>query len=481
MSHTTLRRIITRPTTWLTGMAALFAMVLLLFPHWTVDDAYISLRYAENLVRYGQLTWNIGEAPIEGYTGILWTLLAAGAIWIHLPPLMVLNLVGLISTLVMLELVDQILLALDTDMPRRLLARGLLVTGGFWAMHTMSGLETMLYSALIVASVLAWLRRSPWLPLICLLCALTRPEGALLAVVLIGASWWRRTLHLTWLLTFVVPGGAYFLWRWSYYGQLLPNTFYVKGLSGSSSWVYVWYFLVLAVIPLVWAWYQSGPQLARLAPWRNLVVCLGGFISILLLFYGQSELMMNYSNRFMQPLQPLIIVGLVATWGTISLRSVQLAAYVLLNAICLLGGGINAYYYELMEREEHTAAATWITSHLPPNATLMTIVDAGLVPYRTSMRTIDAGGLNDVYLAHTRDPYARADYLLNQQADVILMATGDLGSTAAEATRVVMLTDPRWQQYHLVQTFRRQTQFDYHQEVWVHNGTSLRGHVQGDD
>jgi arabinofuranosyltransferase len=473
---TSLRRITTRHTFWLSTMAYLFAALLLCYPQWTVDDAFISLRYARNLVDYGQLTWNPGEAPIEGYTGIVWTLLAAGAIWAHLPPLIMLNLVTLVSTLVMLVLVDHILVDVGAELPQRLFARGLLIVAGWWPIHAMSGLETMLYTALILASVRAWLRRSPWLPLICLVCALTRPEGVVLALALVVASWGRgeRWSLLRWG-GFVVPGAVYFAWRWSYYGQLFPNTFYVKGMSGTNSWLHILNFLILGVIPLAIAWYQSGPQRDRLRPYRSLVISLGTMISMLMLFYGQSELMMNYGNRFLVPLHPLIIIGLVATWGTIRLRNFPLVAYALLSAIYCLGGGVNAYFYAVMEREEHSAAATWIADHLPPDATLMTIVDAGIVPYQTGLRTIDAGGLNDVYLAHTRDPQARATYLLNQQADVILLATGDLGISAAEATRQVLVVDPRWRaHYYLAETFRRQMQFEYHQEVWVRNGTSLR-------
>lgn len=464
-----------RPALLSAGLFALFVVTLIAFPRWTVDDAYITLRYAQNLAQGHGLVYNPGER-VEGYTGILWTLLAAGAIWAHLPPLVVLDLVGLVSTLAMLGLVDQILIVLDTDLPRRLLARGLLIIAGWWAMHAMSGLETMLYTALLISSVLAYLRRWAGLPVLVLLCALTRPEGALLTVALGAASWWRGDRRIIpWMAGFVLPGAAYFVWRWSYYGNLLPNTFYVKGAGGQNSWLHVVNFAALGVMPLVLAWRASRPDCGRLDAQRPLLISLGAFIGLLTLFYGQSELMMNYANRFFVPFQPLIIIALAGSWGTIRIRSFPLSSYAILAGIYMLGAGINAYYYELMERQEHAAAARWIAAHAPANATLMVVVDAGMVPYETGLRTIDAGGLNDVYLAHERDPQARANYLLEQEPEVVLLATGDLGISAAEATRQVMIRDPRWTGgYHLAQTFRRQIQFDYHQEVWIRNGTSLR-------
>ena len=48
--------------------------------HWfTVDDAYISFRYAANLVAGHGLVYNPGEA-IEGYTNFLWTLIVAAGL-----------------------------------------------------------------------------------------------------------------------------------------------------------------------------------------------------------------------------------------------------------------------------------------------------------------------------------------------------------------------------------------------------------------
>ncbi len=53
------------------ALSSLYAVVALAwFPKWTVDDAYITYRYAENLALNGQLTWNPGLDPVEGYTGV---------------------------------------------------------------------------------------------------------------------------------------------------------------------------------------------------------------------------------------------------------------------------------------------------------------------------------------------------------------------------------------------------------------------------
>src|SRR3989338_6128223 len=56
------------------------------FPSWTVDDAFITFRYAKNLADHGELTWNVGEAqPVEGYTGVALPVILAGAHTFGLP------------------------------------------------------------------------------------------------------------------------------------------------------------------------------------------------------------------------------------------------------------------------------------------------------------------------------------------------------------------------------------------------------------
>jgi hypothetical protein len=41
------------------------------------DDAYISFVYARNLAEHGELAFNPGLPPVEGYTNFLWTVLLA--------------------------------------------------------------------------------------------------------------------------------------------------------------------------------------------------------------------------------------------------------------------------------------------------------------------------------------------------------------------------------------------------------------------
>jgi hypothetical protein len=63
--------ILDRPTT-LYAMAVVLAVrsAILIVAAWpfTVDDAYITLRYAKHLAGGQGLVWNLGERPVEGYS-----------------------------------------------------------------------------------------------------------------------------------------------------------------------------------------------------------------------------------------------------------------------------------------------------------------------------------------------------------------------------------------------------------------------------
>src|SRR5580698_4569692 len=59
----------------------------------TIDDAYISFRYARNLARGLGLVYNAGE-HIEGYTNFFWTVLLAGGIRLGLDPVLLAKVLG---------------------------------------------------------------------------------------------------------------------------------------------------------------------------------------------------------------------------------------------------------------------------------------------------------------------------------------------------------------------------------------------------
>ena len=238
---------------------------------WLTDDAFISFRYARNLLEGHGLVFNPGER-VEGYTNFLWTLELAG-IWglfgvrpEHSAPW--LSVIFTFGTLVtMLYWVAR----MPSLRHRGLVAwmsLGLVCGSATFAVWTSAGgLETRQFTFFIVAAVvLLSVHRGSRPGLLSAsvslgLASLTRPEGVLIAGCCIG--WfvlqsmtetpetdgrgaegvraaravavivqmlkridWRGFACL--VLPFAVMAGAHLLFRVLYYGDILPNTYHAK-------------------------------------------------------------------------------------------------------------------------------------------------------------------------------------------------------------------------------------------------------------
>jgi hypothetical protein len=220
------------------GSGLFFAMAALAFVwawhlRWLSDDAYISFRYARNLVEGNGLVFNPGER-VEGYTNFLWTILMAGAVALHLDP-------GQTSLALSLACFIGVL-ALILKMVRRLSPPGqpvyfswaalLLGANYTFASYATSGLETM-FATLLVTWALERAMEKKYLVsgLFGIGAVLAHPDHALFyaalgAVILFDPA--HRKGLIRYALPFLFIYMPYFLLRWRYYGDIFPNTFYAK-------------------------------------------------------------------------------------------------------------------------------------------------------------------------------------------------------------------------------------------------------------
>ena len=211
------------------------------------DDAFISYRYARNLVEGRGLVYNPGER-VEGYTNLLWMLMVAGGLELGLQAETAGHLLSLLSGMAAL------LLALVYTRACLPPGRGwlagfaplLLLSSPSFAVWSSSGMETPLFTAALTAALAAEARRRPALLTAALAVAsLTRPEGALAAAVLYGFHLHRGRNRLGAALRPVLVYGclllALTLFRLLYYQAWLPNTFYAKvgGLPLATGAVYL--------------------------------------------------------------------------------------------------------------------------------------------------------------------------------------------------------------------------------------------------
>ena len=80
-------------------------MAWMLWEAWdfTIDDAYISFRYARNLIEGHGLVYNPGER-VEGYTNLVWTLFIAAGMKMGIDPHPLTKVLGTISAFVRTQL-----------------------------------------------------------------------------------------------------------------------------------------------------------------------------------------------------------------------------------------------------------------------------------------------------------------------------------------------------------------------------------------
>jgi hypothetical protein len=210
-----------------------------------IDDAYIAFRYAENFVEGHGLVFNLGER-VEGYTCFLWILLLAVLTALDTDLVVGSQLLGALC-LVMTVVVTARLLPRVQERPvwSQMIAPTLLAANGASAMWSVHGLETAMFTLLLSMALRADLRghaggriATGWSGVWYALAALTRPEAALVfaASLLFWVYASRRALGSASIWRAILPFAAivipHELWRYHYYGYLLPNTFHAKvGMS----------------------------------------------------------------------------------------------------------------------------------------------------------------------------------------------------------------------------------------------------------
>lgn len=243
---------------------------------WTSDDAFISFRYAQNLVEGKGLVYNAGER-VEGYSNFLWTLLIAWGIKMKLDPIDVTNALGVISFALTVLVFIFISWRLFKDnrpwgffLP--LTALCLLAQAHFREFAT-GGLETSFFTFLISLGFFGLIfskkRRGYLLTgLVFVLVALTRPDGIIfyalsfLFLLLTVSSTPKRRSYF--LLPFIFVYIPYYILRFLYYGYPFSNVYYARSVNLAwwgqgleylffyfKAYYVFWLLLILAVISVI--------------------------------------------------------------------------------------------------------------------------------------------------------------------------------------------------------------------------------------
>ena len=398
------------------------------------DDALIAARYARNVARGHGWVYNIGER-VEGYTSVLWVATAAALGKAGVDFVFAVQALSLGAAILTLPLLRACAKPLQSDgifipwIAPTLFA--LCTTVACWAW---GGLEATGYAlwVLLTLYLLAGdglsARRAIAAGIVAGLCGLTRPEGVAVTCVigvwfLLDAGKGRRHLIFAYILPATIIVGAHLLWRKSYYGFWLPNTYYAKVGSGAAVWRSGFQYVRECILEhggfLAWTLSIAAPWFAyRNSFARGLSLTTAAMLVGVVLVGGDGLPM----HRFLMPVIPLWLLllekllAVMLGWGKAAQSSAPrmvsrwTAAIVMIAvAFSLVTSTVTSEHYlryidqQRREIPDWSAAGRWLNS-MASSGQSVACAPIGAVGYYSDLIVYDMLGLTDAHIAHKEMP-----------------------------------------------------------------------------
>ncbi len=461
------------------------------------EDSFITFRFARHLANGHGIVWNVGEAPVEGYTNFLWMLISALILKLGLDVVLLTQALGVAASLASIWLVVRFAREVF-GLPRAFahLAGLMLAISGPFATWAGSSMETNLFALLILGGCFTFARyikttntRDLLLAQALLfLATLTRPEGLMVFVVLGGIGLvlqpWKQGIrsvvnYLASLFVFIIPFLIYFIWRYQYFGYVLPNTFYAKTGGGLFQYMrgakYSLLFGLLFVLPLappalayLWErdWSGLRQRLFSLTAWRarvrqypGLVVC--GLVSLVytayIVFVGGDYMAMF---RFFVPILPLIylifakfahrLLAVIAQFpAKVRFFQAMLVGAVLLTLLhstpleqglyktpWFMHGTYRGVQHERWHVARNTLIGEFFRDLKQSDEESLALLGIGIIPYITDMKVHSFHGIVDPAIAHKENAglgtgvagHEKVDFVsvILRKPTYIMVDTGDL-------------------------------------------------------
>lgn len=436
-----------------------------------VDDAFISYRYARHVADGLGLVFNPGER-VEGYSNFLWVILLAVGMKLGVLPETFSVVLGLGAGVATIILVARMAAGLGLSPSTLWIAPTLLAVNPAFVVWSTGGLETTIQTLLVTLGVsrLAFGREGVPLShdsaLILLLAAVNRPEGVLVGVVAAAMLFMRlgrtregRRAWFLWTGIFGLGFLAYFLWRWNYFGYLLPNTFYAKvDVGGSQVGRGLRYLGAFASDFGYWFAFPLACLIVVRRVALSMFAAVVGAHLAFLVFVGGDGLPMH---RFFVPVLGLLCL-LVASGSEAMMQHLRLSAkprvavIVGLLVACAYSARPNftGVQHRHVQRDVQEVAAwsaigAWFHDHADARATIG-VVPAGAIPWFSGLRALDLLGLNDTTIAHTEvemgggtaghEKY-NVEYVLQKQPEYLLLGVYVLSPTPVDPRELI---DPNY-------------------------------------
>lgn len=394
------------------------------------DDAYISFRYAERLLEGKGLTFNDRER-VEGFSNPLWIFILALSSKITTLDIPTLSRIWgfLFSSLTLLFALLITKILFDKSRANLLLifiASIIFFTPGFHVYST-GGLEVPLFCFLIISVTYFSISESKHHLIIAAILAgllgICRPEGLLyiLLWLLFTYKFEKNNIgsYLTRIVIAILPNILYVIFRFYYYGEILPNTAYAKP-SGTYSYLFgiddSFLYLTILSIPLtiiiIYYYYKFSNSRSKI------FVTISGFLlaNLIFLVYSGGDWMLL--GRFFLPVWPLIVIAFsYLLLNFLNAISSDFFIFRYLSYLCLISLIItqmllfkeqwfeyksNSNFANLMKGKDQLNVGRWLNDNIRENSTVATFRLGGISYGAPKLTFYDTFGLTNKEVTNFR-------------------------------------------------------------------------------
>jgi hypothetical protein len=455
--------------------------------HGLIDDAYITFQYARNLADGYGFVFHPGGEPTEGFTNLLWVVLLVPSFIFDIDPLSYARGFSVILVLIgscFLCLTYKLLVPSENF--RLTWSLPILLWLGYYntTFHLMLGLETTLYSTLLIvlgyqlAKSILLLQKSDLknisftsnneryislkynlftFYIIGIFIGLTRPEG-FAATFVLGLSFFTLRAQIK----TVVAAFLFYLFsvfviviiKYMIFGSFIPNSFYLKVLGSESFFPGVDF--IITFLDEMKLWFVLGMLLfIKSSLKKDTRIVLYSLLVLLLffmLFYLTTRPLMAWEHRYLTPYMFVLVLfvsyfissGINEFFMCYGEKTPQvMISFVVIALIITSLLGFQSFYMlatamkGVMNKPEPERSTTFDLHYsekelgnrlaeltLEENLSIA-FWDAGLIPYYSKSNFIDLHGLNNNIIARLSSGEEIIYYALNKSPDIIIFASQD--------------------------------------------------------
>lgn len=427
------------------------------------EDAAMIMRYAQHLAGGHGIVWNVGESPVDGATDFLFTVSAAALIGLGFTVGQAVRGIGFVSHIFTVLILYWANRRIHNGSIALSFLSGLYLAVGTGLSYVSAYFGTPFF-ALAAAStwtlgLLLMKEQNPrwWLVLLFalsgLVTGLIRPEGVILAALMLLAvvimrltkaheqplGFWAKVkasgvlpIIFTFGIVFGVLGGAYFLWRWDYFGYPLPNPFYKKGEGGWSWFTFQGSLLNMLrlSLPVALAFILAFRSKETMRTALIYMLPIVGFAAA----FGLVSDEMNFGARFQYAAMPLALLSWIPLvqgmrFEALSQAQMRERAVYLVAGFAVMFGIVYYSWFQncfLMlyqpscdrpyERDGRLEMAQMLADYRGKGY-VIAVTEAGLLPYYSGWDAVDTWGLNDQFIAHNG---LTVEYLDSKKPHIIM-------------------------------------------------------------